>query len=410
MAAVVTQVDAASGGVRIDWIEPYDNEQPITQYVITIQTADGSDWLQELTYCDGSLSELVTGRTCIVPMSVLITAPYNYAFRETVKVRARAYNSYGWAEEYSPANEVGATVRVIPTPMGPISVNAVETTITQITVYWSMLTTGEEIGDSVILSYNLQWDQGLGGADEADWADLIGNPIDSLDTAFTVATNVAGGEFYKFRVRASNIYGFGDFSAVAALKASQEPQQVTSASIATTNDLLAAVITWDEPFDNYDDITAYLIELRHSDGVTFSESAECDGQQTDVAQTRQCSVLLTTLIAAPYSLQLDDWIVARVQPYNSFGWGVVSQPNTGGAQIQTQPGQMPAPTYIDASSSIDQVTVQIDALSTTTETGGYPIDSYHFEYFDGSSWASIQGQDGSPSLLTVATIAGLVAG
>ena len=91
-------------------------------------------------------------------MAVLITAPYNYVFRDTVKVRARAYNSYGWAEEYSPVNEGGATVRVIPSQMGPISVNAVETTITQISVYWSMLTTGEEIGDSAILSYNLQWD------------------------------------------------------------------------------------------------------------------------------------------------------------------------------------------------------------------------------------------------------------
>ena len=50
---------------------------------------------------------------------------------------------------------------------------------------------------------------------------------------------------------------------------------------------------------------------------------------------------------------------------------------------------MPAPTYIDTSSSIDQVTVRIDALSTITETGGYPIDSYHFEYYHGSSWTSI---------------------
>ena len=26
MAAVATQVNEASGGVRIDWVEPYDNE------------------------------------------------------------------------------------------------------------------------------------------------------------------------------------------------------------------------------------------------------------------------------------------------------------------------------------------------------------------------------------------------
>jgi hypothetical protein len=108
--------------------------------------------------------------------------------------------------------------------MGQISVNADETTTTQVSVYWSMLTTGEEIGDSAILSYNLQWDQGLGGDDEADWTDLIGSPVDSLLTTFTAETGIAGGSFYAFRVRASNIYGFGPFSDVASFQASQEPQ------------------------------------------------------------------------------------------------------------------------------------------------------------------------------------------
>jgi hypothetical protein len=140
---------------------------------------------------------------------------------------------------------------------------------------------------------------------------------------------------------------------------------VTSDGIQTVNDLLEVVITWDEPFDNYDAITAYLVEIRQSDGVTFSTTAECDGADPDVVSSRECRVLLTTLIASPYSLTLDQLVVARVQAYNSFGWSVVSQPNTGGAKIQTEPAQMPAPVYVDASSSIDQITVQIDALTST---------------------------------------------
>lgn len=140
---------------------------------------------------------------------------------------------------------------------------------------------------------------------------------------------------------------------------------MTSDGIQTVNDLLEVVITWDEPFDNYDAITAYLVEIRQSDGVTFSTTAECDGADPDVVSSRECRVLLTTLIASPYSLTLDQLVVARVQAYNSFGWSVVSQPNTGGAKIQTEPAQMPAPVYVDASSSIDQITVQIDALTST---------------------------------------------
>jgi hypothetical protein len=36
---------------------------------------------------------------------------YQYQFRELLQVKFRAYNSYGWALEYSPVNQVGATVR-----------------------------------------------------------------------------------------------------------------------------------------------------------------------------------------------------------------------------------------------------------------------------------------------------------
>jgi hypothetical protein len=114
MAAVTTEVDAATGGVSISWEEPYDNEQPITAYEILISNADGSEWLADLTNCDASQSAQVTARSCLIPMSVLITDPYNYQFRDRIEVQARAYNSYGWATEYSPANTEGATVRVIP--------------------------------------------------------------------------------------------------------------------------------------------------------------------------------------------------------------------------------------------------------------------------------------------------------
>lgn len=74
---------------------------------------------------------------------------------------------------------------------------------------------------------------------------------------------MAGGLSYKFRVRAGNIYGFGEWSEIAEFKASQEPQQIISSSISTVNDGLSVTVTWDEPDDNYSDITEYLIEIRH---------------------------------------------------------------------------------------------------------------------------------------------------
>lgn len=85
---------------------------------------------------------------------------------------------------------------------------------------WPPLTTGVEIGDSTILSYNLQWDAGSGGATEADWIDLVGSPANQVLTSFVVTSGIVGGQWFTFRVRAKNIYGFGLFSDAVQLKAS----------------------------------------------------------------------------------------------------------------------------------------------------------------------------------------------
>ena len=95
---------------------------------------------------------------CIVPMDELRASPYNYAFRELVVARVRAYNFYGWGDDWSTDNTAGALTRIEPTKMGAISVDAFTTTITQVSVYWTALDLGTATGDSSILSYHLQWD------------------------------------------------------------------------------------------------------------------------------------------------------------------------------------------------------------------------------------------------------------
>jgi hypothetical protein len=153
-------------------------------------------------------------------MDVLRTT-YNYGFRDLVLFKFRSYNAYGWSLDYSDANSAGATIRTEPEPVGTIYVNDFETTTEQISVYWSALTDGSKIGDSTVLSYNLEWDA---GTSQVTWTSLIGDPIDSLSTAYIVQTGVQDGQHYNFRVRARNIYGFGQFSTVYQFKAAQEPQ------------------------------------------------------------------------------------------------------------------------------------------------------------------------------------------
>ena len=76
-------------------------------------------------------------------------------------------------------NSIGATIRTEPVSMGTIYVNAFETNTQEVTVYWNELLQGDESGDGLILSYNLEWDSGTSAA---VWTSLIGSPSDSLST------------------------------------------------------------------------------------------------------------------------------------------------------------------------------------------------------------------------------------
>ena len=63
-------------------------------------------------------------------------------------------------------------------------------------------------------------------------------------------------------------------------------------------------------------------------------------------------------------------------------------------------------------STLETITTQIDASSSAISSGGYVVDSYHFEITAdaGSTWTSLNGQDGSHSLLTQVTSTSLTGG
>jgi len=264
---------------------------------------------------------------------------------------------------------------------------------------------GIPTGDSDIISYQLQWDQGAG-----TYADLVGFPVNSLATLFTVSNGVLGGKDYKFKVRARNIYGFGPYSAIATFKSSQEPAQITSDNIQTTNSGLSVQITWSKPYNNEDTITAYMVQIRKVDGETYQESAECDASTTAIINARTCTVLIKTLRAGPYELQFNNLIVARVKAKNAFGWGLYSQPSTAGALIRTEPTQVALPTYVPLSSTLSKVVTAWIALTSFTHSGGDTVDSYHLEWLDGATWKSIQGQTASLSTILTGQLTTVTAG
>lgn len=90
-------------------------------------------------------------------MSTLTSATYLLAFDDLVKVEITATNSFG-ASTASSVNTAGARIRRIPDDY-TVAPTISAYSDTSITVSWSPLT-GSTAGNSAILSYELQWDQG----------------------------------------------------------------------------------------------------------------------------------------------------------------------------------------------------------------------------------------------------------
>jgi hypothetical protein len=201
METVVTGFNPATGGVQITWIKPHDGHQDLESYFVEIKASDGS-WIEEIEHCGG---EDPTQTSCLIPMPVLQSSPYNLPYQALIEVRATAYNSYGFALQESEINTSGAVIRRVPDQMAPPS--EVSSTENTIIVQWQSLS-GLEAGDSQILSYNLYWDDASGTLD-IELIDAIANTF--------IVTGLVGGNNYRFKIRARNIYGYGTFSDIFLL-------------------------------------------------------------------------------------------------------------------------------------------------------------------------------------------------
>ena len=117
-------------------------------------------------------------------------------------------------------------------------------TDTQIVLTWPTLSGALATGNSPIISYNLYWDAGTGTPN----IELT----DSLITSFTVLS-VVGGTNYQFKVRARNIYGYGDFSNVLIASPSDVPDKMSIPTVELS--LTDVKFTWILPDSHSSAIT-----------------------------------------------------------------------------------------------------------------------------------------------------------
>jgi len=144
VSSPITSIDSATGKLKIEWTAPHDGSDLITSYLIEIADSTTTTWTPDATDCSGTNPAILS---CLIPMSTLTSAPYNYLFDDLVKVRVTAINSYGSSPVSSP-NSTGARIRRVPDKMGALTV--VSKTENQVTLSWSALT-GSQIGNSPLI-------------------------------------------------------------------------------------------------------------------------------------------------------------------------------------------------------------------------------------------------------------------
>lgn len=238
-----------------------------------------------------------------------------------------------------------------------------------------------------------------------DWDEVVGDASDFTLLTYAVTTLTTGTD-YRFRVRAENLHGFGEYSDEVVVRADDTPAQIDP--VTTTVDGQFVTVAWGVPEDNGSAITAYRIKIEESDGATFTEEPTyvyCDGSDSDIVAMAnpECQIAMAYLWTDPYNLPQGETVVATVEAYNVNGWSVPSTANTVGALVEVKPLQM-APVTEGADTLENQIEIDWVAL-TDTDTGGATITSYNLQWdkgTNGATWYNIIGF--SPASLQLTTI------
>lgn len=187
------------------------------------------------------------------------------------------------------------------------------------------------------------------------------------------ALDLTSGLTYKFKLQARNSFGLSAYTdevqgtLAVGFKPSQ-PEAPTTSNVADQ-----VLVQWTAPNENGSPITGYRIELRQNDMTTFSQDmTNCDGSGALITASTQCSIPLSVLTAAPYSLVFGDSVFAKVVAYNYYGESAESD-SANGAVILLVPD---SPILLTENSAVTTAYVIGFSWLDGVSTGGTPIIDY----------------------------------
>jgi hypothetical protein len=150
------------------------------------------------------------------------------------------------------------------------------------------------------------------------------------------------GPEYRYRVRAKNIYGWGNWSTTLVVPTGTVPDTPNKMVVinprTSTTDFTPNVkeisISWSAPRENGAKISRYTIQLYVKREGKFREyPALCDGKSSTVIINKRCDISSNVLAGTEFGYRSGDMFVAKVSATNSFGEGKFSMPNTTGGTV-----------------------------------------------------------------------------
>lgn len=145
-------------------------------------------YAQDLMYCNGGLALTVSTRTCVLPLSVLQSAPFNLIEGDHVYVKIYASNVYGDSVYSAVGN--GASIWVVPDAPLFLVNNAEVTNAYEIGLLWQE---GVNNGGTEVLDFRFYYTL----ESDNSYQQLVSG---LLYEYYTTVTVLVPGENYKFKV------------------------------------------------------------------------------------------------------------------------------------------------------------------------------------------------------------------
>lgn len=312
---VVSRTVVTGSTVTIEWAAPNNRGSVITSYTITIRQSDNVTFTETLTDCDGRNTAIVSSTSCQVPIAKLRTAPYNLPWGASIFAKVVATNFYGSSAVSDPVN--GAIILTIPDAPKGIIENYSLKSGTTISLAWI---NGDKDGGAPVTSYNIRYN--------SDGSSVYAPLVAGLLVKSYTASNLTPGVTYNFVVTSTNVFGTSLDSSVFSSLCAWVPFKPDPPTTNVIGNRLQ--IIWTAPFDNGSQLTKYMILIKQADGGFSQYLTSCDGASETTFTTTACSLPLSALTSAPYSLIQGQIVRAKIIASNFYGDSAESLEGDGG--------------------------------------------------------------------------------